>query len=377
MLDFRAILPLTAASLKMYFRDTSAIFFTFIFPIIFLVVFGFINSNETITLEVAYIKDSKGEYAAQFDEEFMKLVRSDDQEDSENKIFKIKEDINTIDEAREAVEGGDLTAAIWLPESFELTGEIAVLVDESNPAFGEVANNAVSSILQQFNRQINIDTLGREPLAPFKTISTSVQSDELNSIDYLVPGIIAFSIMSMGIFSITEGFIQLKTDGSLRRLKVAPINAGSFLVAQSLTRLVMTLINVLTMLLVAIFMFDFSLRGDIFSFLLVSILGIGMFLGLGYAIAGWARDGNQAAPLSNIVFFPMMFLSGTFFPRESFPDWLVPVTDYMPLTYVAEAMRKIANTSGLNILDLGPEILGITVWTVVIYFIATRVFRWE
>jgi ABC-2 type transport system permease protein len=182
--------------------------------------------------------------------------------------------------------------------------------------------------------------------------------------------------MSLGVFSITEGFIQLKTDGSLRRLQVTPISPISFLIGQSITRLLMTMINVITMVLIGIFMFGFSMQGDIFNFLIVSTMGIILFLGFGYAIAGWAKDGNQAAPLSNIIFFPMMFLSGTFFPRETFPDWLQPITDFMPLTYVADGLREIAN-NGATVFDLGPELLGISVWTIVVYFIAVKLFRWE
>ena len=230
--------------------------------------------------------------------------------------------------------------------------------------------------LNDFNKQAAIELTGQQPLIPYSIDTEGVQSDELEDIDYLVPGIIAFSVMSLGVFSVTEGFIQLKTNGSLRRLKVTPINPVSFLVAQSITRLLMTIINVLTMVAIGVFAFGFSLNGDIFNFMIIAILGIVLFLGFGYGIAGWAKDGNQAAPLSNIIFFPMMFLSGTFFPRETFPDWLQPVTDYMPLTYVADGLREIAN-NGATVLDLGPEILAIGIWTVIVYFIAVKLFRWE
>jgi ABC-2 type transport system permease protein len=130
------------------------------------------------------------------------------------------------------------------------------------------------------------------------------------------------------------------------------------------------------MIYIAVILFDFTLRGDIFSFMTIAIMGIILFLGFGYAIAGWAKDGNQAAPLSNIIFFPMMFLSGTFFPREAFPEWLIPATEFMPLTYVADALRDIAN-NGATIFDVGPELLGIVVWTIITYIVAIRVFRWE
>ncbi len=378
MIDIKSILPLTIASIKMYFRDTTAIFFTFVFPILFLVVFGFIGSGNSINLDIAYYNDKSTPASEAFDEAFQELVKTDETKDDSSRIFSIDDTVEDVEAAREKLADSELNAVIIVPDSFSYQegGEVSVLVDESNQAFGDVTESVVDSILQGFNTQANIEEFGRPPIAPFSSTSEGVQSDDLDNIDYLVPGIIAFSILSLGVFSITEGFIQLKTDGSLRRLQVAPIEAGSFLVAQSLTRLIMTIINVLTMMFIAVLMFDFNLRGDIFSFLLVATAGIILFLGFGYAIAGWAKDGNQAAPVSNIIFFPMMFLSGTFFPRESFPEWLVPVTDYMPLTYVADAMRNIAN-NGATILDVGPELLGIAVWTVAVYGIAVKIFKWE
>lgn len=377
MFNFKSILPLTIASIKMYFRDFTAIFFTFVFPVIFLLVFGFINNNDSLTLNIAYYNDKTTMPAQVFDESFSELVIQEDNDDP-SRIFKIKEDVGTIEEAKVLVSDGDINAAIVIPQELDEKkgGDVQIYLDESDQAFNGVIINTINSILAEFNKQANIAISGQAPLEPFGVQAESVQTDDFDAIDYLVPGIIAFSILSLGVFSITEGFIQLKTNGSLRRLQVAPIQAGSFLVAQSITRLIMTVINVLTMLLLSMMLFDFTMHGDIFSFLVVAVFGIILFLGFGYAIAGWAKDGNQAAPISNIIFFPMMFLSGTFFPRETFPDWLVPITDYMPLTYVADAMRKIS-ADGETLIGVAPEMLGIIVWTALIYAIAVKLFRWE
>lgn len=378
MFDLKAILPLTLASIKMYFRDKTAVFFTFVFPIIFLLVFGFINSSGSLTLDVAYFNALNTEASKAFDAEFQNLVIDEEAEDNEGKIFRIDEEIASVDEAKVKLSESDLNAIIVIPENMTFAdgGDIQVFIDESNATFGEVVSNTVSSIIGGFNKQANIAANGTAPLEPFLVTTQGVQSSELDAIDYLVPGIIAFSILSLGVFSITEGFIQLKTNGSLRRLQVAPIEPGSFLVAQSLTRMLMTILNVITMVVLAVVLFNFQIQGNVLAFMTVAVFGTILFLGFGYAIAGWAKDGNQAAPVSNLIFFPMMFLSGTFFPRETFPEWLQPITEYMPLTYVADGMRRIAN-DGASLFDIGPELAGIAIWTVIIYFIAIKVFRWE
>jgi ABC-2 type transport system permease protein len=101
-----------------------------------------------------------------------------------------------------------------------------------------------------------------------------------------------------------------------------------------------------------------------------------VFLAFGFAVAGWAKDENQAAPIANLVSFPMMFLSGTFFPRDGFPAVVKTITDYFPLTYLTDAMRRIAN-EGAHLTQLGPDLLGMFVWGVVMFFVAVKLFRWE
>ena len=99
-------------------------------------------------------------------------------------------------------------------------------------------------------------------------------------------------------------------------------------------------------------------------------------LGIGLALGGWAKNERQAAPLSNIIVFPMLFLSGAFFPRFLMPDWLQNISAFLPLTPIIDGIRLIA-TEGKHFIDILPQI-GLTgAWLVVIYVIAFRVFRWE
>jgi ABC-2 type transport system permease protein len=124
------------------------------------------------------------------------------------------------------------------------------------------------------------------------------------------------------------------------------------------------------------YLFDFHMVGSYFSFAIVCILGILIFLGVGFSIAGWARDETQAAPIANLIQLPLLLLSGIFFPRTNFPAWLKAITDFSPLTYMSDALRKIAN-DGQSLLDLPVQMLGMLVWLVIIYSIAVKLFRWE
>ena len=130
------------------------------------------------------------------------------------------------------------------------------------------------------------------------------------------------------------------------------------------------------MFIVAITVFKLEVVGNYFELTAFLILSIIMILGIGLALGGWAKNERQAAPLSNIVVFPMMFLSGTFFPRFLMPEWLQNVSAFLPLTPVIDGIRLIA-TEGKHLIDILPQVGMVSIWLIVIYFIAFKVFRWE
>jgi ABC-2 type transport system permease protein len=97
---------------------------------------------------------------------------------------------------------------------------------------------------------------------------------------------------------------------------------------------------------------------------------------MGFSVAGWAKNEDQAAPVANLLSLPMTFLSGVFFPRDAMPELLQRITDFLPLTYLSDALRKIAN-DGAGIGDIGPDLLGLAVWAVISFVVAVRLFSWE
>ena len=130
------------------------------------------------------------------------------------------------------------------------------------------------------------------------------------------------------------------------------------------------------MFAVALSVFHLKIVGNVVVLVVFLVFAIIQILGIGLAIGGWARNERQAAPLSNIVTFPMMFLSGTFFPRFMMPEWLQGLSNYLPLTPVIDGIRYIVN-EGYGLTQLAPQLALMAVWTIVIYIIAFRVFRWE
>src|SRR6266403_802742 len=336
---------LTAASVKMYFRNRAAIFFTLFLPLMFIVVFGFLSksSGGTFTLDVTNKSNTELSHGVV---DALKKVEA----------FKVTEAGES--EAADKLGKGKIDLQVVIPEDFGHIDPATNLVkpskiithfNEGNPHGGQAANLVLGQILSSFNAQIT-----HSP--QIVTIETSgTKTNNLGAIDFILPGILGMSIMQLGVFSVAFAFVSMKVSGMLRRIQATPTHPAQFVVAQGVTRLIIGFLQVGLLTVLGILMFNFHLIGNIFDFLTVAVLGTLVFLALGFIVAGYAKDENQAAPIANLVSFPMMFLSGTFFPRDGFPAWLKTVTDYFPLTYLTDALRKIAN-EGAHLSQIGSDL---------------------
>jgi ABC-2 type transport system permease protein len=136
------------------------------------------------------------------------------------------------------------------------------------------------------------------------------------------------------------------------------------------------ILAVALMFAVALTVFDLNMRGSYLNLAVVVLMGGSLLFGIGLAIGGWAKNENQAAPISQLVTLPMMFLSGVFFPVFLMPEFMQAIAQFIPLTPIIEAIRLII-TENASLVDLAPQLGIITAWLVVIYVLAFRLFRWE
>lgn len=130
------------------------------------------------------------------------------------------------------------------------------------------------------------------------------------------------------------------------------------------------------MLLVGHLMFHFQMRGDWLTFSLFLMLAAAMMVSLGLLMGSWAKNENQSSALTNIVSSPMMFLSGAFFPSYLFPEWLRGISQFIPMASVVDGFRLIM-AENASLFAVSGQVLVVSSVTVVVYFISTRVFRWE
>jgi ABC-2 type transport system permease protein len=229
--------------------------------------------------------------------------------------------------------------------------------------------------LQAQFKSVNAQLL-HTPSDLFTVISKQNGSAGLTAFDYAFTGLLGFSILGLGIFGPVNIFPELKKQGVLRRFHTTPLRVWQYFLAIMISQAVIGLLTMTIMLAVAIGVFHLKVVGnyvELAAFIVVSII---LILGIGLAVGGWAKNERQAAPIGNLISFPMMFLSGTFIPRFDLPTWLQGVTTYLPLTPVIDGARLIAS-EGKGLFQIGPQLAVMAVWMVIIYAIAFRVFRWE
>lgn len=364
---FRPVFTFAKIDIKRLFRDKVGIFFVFVFPLIFLVIFGSIfRGDSNISFRVALLNNSKTDFAKNFVEEAKK-----------DEIFKIDNEITTVEQAKEKMNRGQLDAAIILPEDFgsvgqaqHPTGKAEVLYAESNQQAGQTLGSIMNEIFKEINKQF-VDTS-----VPFEAKTVSTATKGLTQFDYTFSGILGFTLLSLGIYGPTTVFPRLKQKGVLRRYHTTTLKVWQYFTGNVLSNGAIGLLAASFMLAAAVIFFDLSMKGSYLSLGLVVLLGTVLLFGIGLALGGWAKNENQAAPLAQLVTLPMMFLSGVFFPTFLMPEFLQKITQFIPLTPVIDCVRLII-TEGASLLDLGPQLGIIGVWTVVIYFIAFKVFRWE
>ena len=351
---------------KRLFRDKTAIFFTFLFPLIFLFVFGGISGHSGTSFNVAVVSNTDSQYYKDF------VAKA-----NKDKVLKISTKITTLDKAKESMTRGQLDATIIFPDNYgemkdgKPSGQAQVLFTQN----GQQAGQAVQGFLQtKYFTPVNAGLVSTA--TPFVAVPQQLNDKSLSSFDYTFAGLLGFAILGAGIFGPINIFPELKKMGILRRLHTTPLRVWQYFLSIMLGNAVVGLMTLAVMFAVAMTLFHLKVAGNYFELGAFLVLSIVLILGIGLSIGGWAKNERQAAPLANIIVFPMMFLSGTFFPRFLMPGWLQSVTAFFPLTPVIDGARLIA-TEGKHLTQLGPQLGIMAVWLIVVYFIAFRVFRWE
>lgn len=367
------------ANLKMTLRDKQAIFWSLAFPLMFIIIFGLFDFESIGDAKYVVIDNAKSGLSTQALDGFAEID-----------FLKRENFSGTLDEARDQLQAGDIDFILVIPQNFSLATSPAaidpgatpeqfqappidplqVYYDENNLLSNQVALGVINTFVDQMNLQL----AGGQPILSYT--AESVQAKDIRYIDLIMPGILGMAIMTSAVIGISTGISRYRERQLLKRLSATPIKVSTFLMAEVLSYLALTLVQVSLIMLLAWAAFGVKVYGSYLLIYFLCIVGSVIFLNLGFAVAGYSKNTKTAEALSQVVTMPMMFFSGVFFPTETLPGVVAKVVQFLPLTPMIDALRKISiDAQGLDALWTQLGLMG--GWVVVSFLIAWKSFKFK
>ena len=357
-----------------------------VMPILLLVMFGFIYPNQTAMpqgLNVGLIDLSHSGDSAAFISQLQNLSDASVKMD-----FKA---VASVDEARQMINRNQLYGAIILPESFAAdvaqgkTANITVLYDNSNPQVGAQVLMEASNLIGGIGgtkSALLVAALEKganqavDPLAVLKPYSAVPQGTipGSNYFDFLAPGLLIMLVMMSAMTGIPEGISLERERGTFDGVLSSPIDTISIIIGKSLALTIGGFVNGIIVMAGAVVLFGVHIQGSILLAFLLMFLGVFSFIGLGILFTSLTEDQKTGTLIVNLLMFPMMFVSGVMFPVQQMPWFMQWISALMPVTYAADAMRKVMILNA-GIQDVLPQIAILVAFGIVTMAIAIPVFK--
>jgi len=367
--QFKAMLSISKASFRSITRSPSAVVFSLAFPLIFIIVFGFIGKGGGVYVDVCVKPGSDTQnpiYKALSSNSVINFKKTESEAEMDSDLYKGRTDAILYIQ-KNNVNGNN----------FQPPFTINLQTSNASQEKGQILEMIINDIISHMNAAMltNIPTL-----AELKTTQVTVHR-EYKTIDFILPGQLGFSMLSAGVFGTAFVFYNLRSTLVLKRFFATPIRREYIVLGECLSRLVFQLIGATIIIGIGWAVFGFTLVHGfvtIAQMLILSVIGLIIFMGMGFVVSGVAKNESTIPPLANIFTLPQFLLAGTFFPISAFPLWLQPICKILPLTYLNDAMRKVAfeGSSFFNPV-VGKDILILFAWGVVVYFVAVKTFKWE
>lgn len=195
-------------------------------------------------------------------------------------------------------------------------------------------------------------------------------------IDFLVPGLIGFGLMSTGLWGIGFSLVDMRAKKLLKRLMATPMRRTDFLFSFLIVRAALLLTELPPLLLFARFVFDVRVVGSLVSVLLIALLGGLTFAVMGLLLASRADNPQVVSGLINVTSFPMYLCSGVFFSSSKFPDAMQPFIKALPLTALNDALRAVM-IEGASLGGVATELAICAAWGLGCFALALRLFKWR
>jgi ABC-2 type transport system permease protein len=365
----KGYLTLVKMGLRAFIRDKSGLFWSFFFPIFFLMLFGSLNSRKSGTdfnFPAGLVVEDTSQDIAWLPKVFRDV-----------KALSFKE--GTLEALKEDLRASKIRVIVVIPagsaEKMKRgdTVNIDVYRDPGQQMSG-AAMNIVSGVIT------GIDLKATQYKPKFATEDKVVddkanKGKQLSGIDYLLPGILAMTIMQLGLFTAIP-IINMREKGILKRLRATPLTRTTVVASTITQRVFIALFQTMIIVILGMVQFHFQVLGSWLLVLGIVLFGVLTFICMGALLSGIAKTQESGVSVVQLVQMPMLFLCNIFLPIDILPKSIQPISKVLPATYLADALRaSILNQPATYSLatDLGVMAL----WFVGSALLAAKLFRWE
>ncbi len=293
---------------------------------------------------------------------------------------------------KDSVQKGSLQGGIVIPSNFTQSllsgqqGTLTIVTDNSNPQISAAMQTALTGVFQYLGTELakyNLLALNNSAInqtnvsayvQPYNVQVEGVVTGHSSYFDFVAPGIMAMTVMMSVMTGLPAAISQEKEVGTLDGMMVAPINRLSIITGKTLAQTARGLLQGVLILILASILFGVSIQGSIMLVFALLLLGVFSFVGLGVVLTSFAKDQETAMMVMMTLMFPMMFLSGVFFPVQQMPWYMQDISKGLPLTYAADALRKVM-VLGAGIPQITTELIVLIGFGIVMIGVAVPVFK--
>jgi len=295
-----------------------------------------------------------------------------------------------FDEIRYRIQNAEISGGIIIPENFTREiisgrqGQIAIVTDQSNPQISMLIQSTLSKTVESMGTQMamqNLNTTYHISLSrtiaiikPYDVQFKGVVPGEPNYFQFVAPGIISMVVMMSLMTGLPHAISYEKDMGTLDGMLVAPINRLSIILGKVMAQTVRGMVQGFIIFVLAVVLFGVVIYGSIPLVIGLILLTVFSFVGLGILITSFADKEETATMVMMTLMFPMMFMSGVFFPIQQMPWYMQDVSHLLPLTYAATALRKVV-VLGAGVSAVSTEIAILFGFGLVLLLIALPMFK--
>ena len=370
------------------FRNRMGLVLLILMPIFMMGMVGFIYPSETSlnNIPIALVNEDTGFNDYRLSSTFILTLNTI----NENTGMMTLTNASNLDDVREMIQTGHVEGGIIISSEFTQNimngqqGTITLVTDQSNPQMSAMIQTVMNQVFEQMGTALAQQNIAQElgidlnrALAVVKPydiqIKGSIEGD-FSYFDFIAPGIMAMTVMMSVMTGLPAAISQEREVGTLDGMMVAPINRLSVILGKTFAQMARGILQGVLILVLSMILFGVTIHGNILLVFALLLLGVFSFVGLGVVLTSFAKDQETAVMMMTTIMFPMMFLSGVFFPVEQMPWFMQGISRFLPLTYVADALRKVM-VLGADIPAISFELSVLIVFGIIMTAVALPLFK--